>query len=94
MTTTQAAAALGVNESRVCQLIRGGTLPATQFGARAITILESARKSIDLEEAGAEEWGSYNLLDNAIIHMFDLPGFGAFDIQFAHEDEEICLLPQ
>ena len=57
----------------------------------AITILESARKSIDLEDAGAEEWGSYNLLNNAIMHMFDLPGFGAFDIQFAHEDEEIWL---
>ena len=40
---------------------------------------------------GAEEWAAYNLLDNAIMHTFDLPGFGAFDIQFAHQDEEIWL---
>ena len=57
----------------------------------AITILESARKSISLDDAGAEEWGAYNLISNAIVHMFNLPGFGALDIQFAHEDKDIWM---
>ncbi len=47
ITTTEAAEILGVNQSRVRQLIRSGELPATQHVARGLPYWTLKRSDVD-----------------------------------------------
>ncbi len=48
LTTTEAAALLGVNQSRIRQLIRSGTLPATRVFARGQSYWVVQRSDVEV----------------------------------------------
>lgn len=52
LTTAEAAARLGIDDSQVRRLIRDGRLPAERFGARAYAIREEAVAALPKRKRG------------------------------------------